>query len=105
MKPYGHKIGADSNWGVGRQENAIKGRGRAQGVKEIMTQLKESNEKEETRGRKPLAFADRVANVPLRLLPREIEEIKRKADAEGISAMAWKQRAIRAAFQPPAGSP
>ena len=36
---------------------------------------------------------------------REIEEIKRRADAENISAMAWKQRAIRAALQPPAGSP
>ena len=59
----------------------------------------------ETRGRKPLAFADRVANVPLRLYPREIEEIKRRAEAEGISAMAWKQMAVRAALQPPAGSP
>lgn len=61
--------------------------------------------KAETRGRKPLSFADKVANVPLRLYPREIEEIKVLATAEGISAMAWKQRAIRAALQPPAGSP
>lgn len=61
-------------------------------------------EKPETRGRKPLSFADRVANVPLRLYPREIEEIKRRADADGISAMAWKQRAIRSCL-PPAGSP
>lgn len=54
--------------------------------------------KSETRGRKALSFADRVANVPLRLYPREIEEIKRCADAEGISAMAWKRRAIRASI-------
>ena len=54
-----------------------------------------------TRGRKPLSFEDRVANVPLRLYPREIEEVKRRADAEGISSMAWKQRAIRAALQQP----
>lgn len=62
-------------------------------------------ENQETRGRKPLSFADKVANVPLRLYPREIEEIKALAAAEGISAMAWKQRAIRAALLPPAGSP
>lgn len=59
-------------------------------------------DKTETRGRKPLSFADRVANVPLRLYPLEIEEIKRRADVEGISAMAWKQRAIRAALHPAA---
>ena len=59
----------------------------------------------ETRGRKPFAYEDKVANVPLRLYPREIEKIKVIAAAEGISAMAWKQRAIRAALQPPAGSP
>ena len=59
----------------------------------------------ETRGRKPLCFADKVANVPLRLYPHEIEEIKDRATAEGISAMAWKQRAIRTALQPPAGPP
>lgn len=58
--------------------------------------------KSETRGRKALSFADRVANVPLRLYPREIEEIKRCADAEGISAMAWKRRAIRASLNSPA---
>lgn len=62
-------------------------------------------DKTETRGRKPLLLADKVANVPLRLYPREIEEIKDRATSEGISAMAWKQRAIRAALQPPAGSP
>ena len=59
-------------------------------------------ERQETRGRKPLSFADRVANVPLRLYPREIEEIKARAATEGISAMAWKQRAIRAALHPAA---
>lgn len=52
----------------------------------------------ETRGRKRLSFADLLANVPLRLYPREIEEIKRRAEDEGITAMAWKQRAIRAAL-------
>ena len=62
------------------------------------------SEKNETRGRKPLLFADRLANVPLRLLPREIEQIRDLAEREGISAMAWKQRAIRAML-PPAGSP
>lgn len=58
----------------------------------------------ETRGRKPLSFADRVANVPLRLYPREIGKIRELAEREGISAMAWKQRQIRAGL-PPAGSP
>ena len=58
----------------------------------------------ETRGRKPLLFADRLANVPLRLLPREIEQVRDLAEREGISAMAWKQRQIRAGL-PPAGSP
>lgn len=61
-------------------------------------------ESQETRGRKPLSFADRVANVPLRLYPHEIAQIKALADREGISAMAWKQRAVRAML-PPAGYP
>ena len=61
-------------------------------------------DKLETRGRKPLSFADRLANVPLRLLPLEIEQIRDLAEREGISAMAWKQRAIRAML-PPTGSP
>ena len=60
------------------------------------------NENHETRGRKPLSFADRVANVPLRLYPHEIAQIKALADHEGVSAMAWKQRAIRAALHPAA---
>lgn len=59
-------------------------------------------EKPETRGRKPLSFADKVANVPLRLYPHEIDQIKSLADAEGLSSMAWKQRAIRAALHPAA---
>lgn len=46
-------------------------------------------------GRKPLSFADRVANAPLRLYPHEIETIKRRAVERGISAMAWKREAIR----------
>ena len=58
----------------------------------------------ETRGRKPLSFADRVANVPLRLYPHEIDQIRELAEREGISAMAWKQRQIRAGLLP-AGSP
>jgi hypothetical protein len=53
------------------------------------------SEKQETRGRKPLDFADRLKNEPLRLLPREIEQIGELAKREGVTKMAWKQRAIR----------
>lgn len=41
MKPYGHKIGADSNWGVGKQENAVKGRARAESRDEIKSDVRE----------------------------------------------------------------
>ena len=62
--------------------------------------LKIQMRKTEIMGRKPLSFSDRVANVPLRLYPHEIERIRELAESEGISAMAWKQRAIRAAMLP-----
>ena len=102
MKPYGHKIGADSNWGVGKQLNAIKGRERFSARCNIHTErIDMANE---TRGRKPLSFANKLANVPLRIYPREADAIKLLAEREGISAMAWKQRAIRSCL-PPAGSP
>ena len=41
MKPYGHKIGADSNWGVGKQKNAIKGRARAESKDEVKGALRD----------------------------------------------------------------
>ena len=41
MKPYGYKIGADSNWGVGKQENAIKGRARMEQNKETKAIIRE----------------------------------------------------------------
>lgn len=102
MKPYGHKIGADSNWGVGKQLNAIKRRARFSARCDIHSERIEMTN--ETRGRKPLSFADKLANIPLRLYPHEADTIKILSEREGISSMAWKQRAIRSCL-PPAGSP
>lgn len=59
----------------------------------------------ETRGAKFLPSADKLVTVTLRILPAEIEAIKARASAEGIGEGEWKRRAIRAALQPPAGSP
>ena len=42
-------------------------------------------DKTETRGRKPFAFANKLANVPLRIYPHEADTIKLLADREGIS--------------------
>lgn len=59
----------------------------------------------ETRGAKSIPSADKLVTVTLRILPAEIEAIKARASAEGIGEGEWKRRTIRAALQPPAGSP
>ena len=41
MKPYGYKIGADSNWGVGKQPSASKGRERMECKDAIKSDLNE----------------------------------------------------------------
>lgn len=41
MKPYGHKIGADSSWGAGKQPSASKGRERMECKDAIKSDLNE----------------------------------------------------------------
>ena len=61
-------------------------------------------DKPETRGRKALPSPDKLVTVTLRILPREIEQIKSLAASQGIPEGEWKRRAVRAML-PPAGSP